>query len=427
MNNTNTSDQPVALRNLANAFGCNQEDTALLVSAIAAGLAGARAGLRSSLGCSCPGFSMVCASADPALNRLLKHLIEPAEYLQKHLRNYCRSISPERLDIRTTAQRVGLRIDPSIGEEEVDPFHAIPIEHQRLQAVLHPTIMLNDPDAKVYERGLKECADRAPFVVTSGFTVSALASAFARDCAGGDHIFESAQGSIDNVHTRLLLHCDADRLRNEFRAGNPLLHHALITAPTHGERRTIALNDRRLATSKYIAGIKECMRARYCGSGVTYSIQDNVAEYLENAAAEIDIFVRALAPEIQLYLRDASSLPMHLLWSFTLFAMQADIDLHVGAVATAKSILAKSATLLESLARVGHDEAEVVMLGKLSEKPQPFRGLVRRYSCQKRALHAPVVGRLLQKGYVRELGDLFHVTEAGQEFLGQHHMSMRPS
>jgi hypothetical protein len=160
---------------------------------------------------------------------------------------------------------------------------------------------------------------------------------------------------------------------------------------------------------------------------VTYSIQDNVAEYLENAAAEIDIFVRALVPEIQLYLRDASSLPMRLLWSFTLFAMQSDVDIHVGAVATAKSILAKSATLLESLARVGHDEAEVVMLGKLSEKPQPFRGLVRRYSVQHRAVHEPVLGRLLQKGYVRELGDLLHVTEPGREFLDEHHMSRRPS
>jgi len=425
MNNIDTSNQPVALTIIADVFGCDRADTALLASVIASGLAGARAGLRSGLGFTSPGFSVVCASDDPAMARLLKHLIEPANYLQTHLRSHCRSVSAERLDIRTTVQRLGMRVEPSVAEVEIDPFQVTPVGYRRLQAVLHPTMMVTSPDTKTYARGLQECADRSPFVFTEGFPAPALATALAQDCAGGDHIFEGPQGSIETVHSRLLLRCDPKQLQSEFRARNPLLAHALIIAPTHGEKRAITLDHRKQAMAKYVSGIKECIRSRHCGSGVTYSIRDDVAEYMENSAAEIDDFVRGLASEIQPYLRDTSSLPMRLLWAFTLFATQSDTNLHVGAAETAKAILSKSAALLTSLARAGYDDEEVVMLAKLSEKPQPFRGLVRRYSRQKRALHEPVLGRLVRKGYVRELGDLLHVTAPGREHLS--HMSMRAS
>ena len=427
MNNIDTSNQPVALTIIADVFGCDRADTALLASVIASGLAGARAGLRSGLGFTSPGFSVVCASDDPAMARLLKHLIEPANYLQTHLRSHCRSVSAERLDIRTTVQRLGMRVEPSVAEVEIDPFQVTPVGYRRLQAVLHPTMMVTSPDTKTYARGLQECADRSPFVFTEGFPAPALATALAQDCAGGDHIFEGPQGSIEKVHSRLLISCKNKQLQTEFRARNPILDHVLIAGPSRGEKRTIGIEQRRQAESKYVVAIKESIRSRHCGSGVTFAVKDHVAEFMDNAAAEIDTWVCGLDSSIRPYLCDASSLPMRLLWSFTLFAIPSDSQLHIGAVETARAILCKSATLLESLARAGYDDEEIVMLGKLNEKPQPFRGLVRRYSRQQRAVHEPVLGRLMGKGYVAETNNLLQVTEPGREHLNHAHMSMRAS
>ena len=417
MSNTTPSNQPFTLATLADAFGCNRDHTALLASAIAAGVAGAHAGLRSGLGTTYPGFSLVCATADPAVNRLLDNLLEPANHFQRHLRTHCRSLSPARLDIRTTPQRLGVRTEPSLAEKELDPFVDTPVPFQRLQAALHPTVMINAPDAKIYERGLKECADRSPLVVT-GFPAAALAATIARDSMGADRIFESAQGSVETVRTRMLLRCDPGQLRAEFRAGNLLLEQALIAAPAIADKRSIPLDQRRQASQRYTGAIKECINARYCGNGVIFSVKDEAAEFMDDAAGKIEATVRRLAPEVQPYLRDAACLPMRLLWAYTLFAYPSEIpQIHIAAAETANSIIDKSTKLLESLARAGYDDEELVMLGKLSKEPLPFRGLIRRYSRQQRSIHEPVLGRLVSKGFVNETGDLLHLTDPGREFL----------
>ena len=418
MNNPKPINQPAVLATLADSFGCDPDITALFASAIAGGLAGSHAGLKSGLGMTYPGFSVAIASADPSWCRLQNCLLEPVNHYHRHLLTYCRSLLPEQLDFRTTTQRLGIGREPSVVEAENDPFVAIPIGYQRVQAVRCPTMLMIDPDVKVYERGLKECADHSPLVV-SGFPSAALVSTLARDCRGADRIFESEQGSIQTVHPHLLLHCSPAQLQSEFRAHNPLLDHVIIAAPTHESKRSVTLEFRRQAIQKYISVVRECIKSRYSGSGILYQISAPVAGYLEDGAAEIDDMIRGLAPEVQPYLLEASSLPARLLWAFKLFSVGGNQTIHVGAVETAKSIVKKSANLLSLLVGSIHDDAETVMLSKLNDKPQPFRELARRYSRQSRAVHEPVLGRLVQKGFVREMGDLLHVTEPGREHLNR--------
>ena len=418
MNAQTQINQPAVLATLADSFGCDPDVTALLASAIAAGLAGSHAGLKSGLGMTYPGFSVAIASADPSWGRLQNTLLEPVLHFHEHLRKHCKSLHPEQVDTRSTLQRLGVGRELSIAETEDDPFHSIPIAYQRRQAVLNPTMIISDPDSKTYERGLKETADHAPLVV-SGFPSAGLTPILARDCRGADRIFESEQGSLQKVHPRLLLHCTPDQLQSEFRARNPLLNHVIIAAPTHESKRSVTLEFRRQAIQKYISVVRECIKSRYSGSGILYQISDPVAGYLEDAAAEIDDMIRSLAPEVQPYLLEASSLPARLLWAFKLFSVGGNPAIQVGAVETAKSIVKKSANLLSSLVGSIHDDAEVIMLSKLNDKPQPFRELARRYSRQSRAVHQPVLGRLVQKGFVREMGDLLHVTEPGREHLNR--------
>ena len=422
----NLTNQPAALVTIADAFGSSPEDVALLAAAIAAGLAGKNAALKSGLGFSYPGISAVFASADPGWTRLCNCLLEPVHHFHGHLRTHCLSLLPEQVDTRSTVQRMGIGREPSIVETEDDPFHSIPIAFQRRQAVLSPTMVLSEPDAKTYQRGLNECADHAPLVIT-GFPTVALAETLAQDCRGTDRIFEADQGSIQVVHPRLLLHCTLAQLQAEFRARNPLLNNILITAPAQEARRTVPLEHRRQAVQKYIAGIRECIRSRYSGSGIRYEISDQVAGYMFDAGAEIDDMVRGFAPEIRPFLCDASSLPMRLLWAYNLFKLGGNSMHYVGAAETAKSIVKRSADLLSSMVLSVHDDAEVIMLSKLNENPQPFRGLVRRYSRQSRAVHEPVLGRLVQKGFVREMGDVLHISDSGREHLNLVHKSRNAS
>lgn len=432
---------------LAAASGTDFTDAALGLATVLGGLAGPHGGIDGPAGDLIhPGLNLVTTGRDHApWRRLEELLLGPVDACQRMMRDLSHAANPDRLD-HLEFSHVG-NDTGDIAEVSKAGLSRVPgapgyVDAQCHLAVLRtPSFFLRAPTGETLANAVPEILDAHALLTYEDLLTRLLGKDVAKDkhplgsylaaaVTGRDEFVTRDKrigpGRLDTIRANLLITTTREQIAEALAADNDavqtLLRHSFILDPVIARpAATMELQPIKWGFDAYYRTVKEVIDARRTGSGFQIGVKPAAASSLHAFTGELQDWSRRLPARIQSYFSGTLSLPYRLYWAFvaTLAPKETDEWVLPFTIATAQQILERQRQFLDGILAdaetAEHHHARVTMLWKLADKPLSVRELVRRFRVQKREVHEPVIGELVNENLVfRHSDGVLELTPEGR-------------